>query len=100
MKTQGITILEPHGDLLLPYLKAVPPAFWTRLKGEIAKRMLLDEFRADYVREGEADGRPWEREERLFRRWVERCELASAPWPWEPGWSAERVDSYLVARAP
>jgi hypothetical protein len=97
MKTQGVTILEPDGALLLPYMKAVPPAFWARLKHEITKRCLVDDFRADYAREGETDGAPWEREERLFRRWVERCGLAASPWPWEPGWTPERVDSYLAA---
>jgi hypothetical protein len=95
MKTRGIVILD--GSLILPVYRSVPDAFWARLKHEIQKRYLVDEFKADRDAEGMLDGFVWEKEERLFRRWVERLGLASEPWPWERGWTEELVDSYLIA---
>lgn len=97
MKTQGIEIVE--GLLIVPYRKAVPPAFWARLRHHIAKASLNDDFAADHAHESMSGGNPWDREERLFRRWVERLELVGPLWPWERGWTVELCDSYLDAPA-
>lgn len=94
MKTQGIEIID--GILVVPYRKAAPPAFWSRLKHEIAKRGSLDAFQADLAEEAQREGLPWEREERLFRRWVEKLGLSGPLWPWERGWTPTLVDAYLT----
>jgi hypothetical protein len=94
MKTQGIQIVD--GFLVVPYRKAVPPAFWSRLQHEIAKVGLSAEFQTDRDAEAKREGLPWEREEILFRRWVQKLELATDTWPWDRGWTPELVDSYLT----
>jgi hypothetical protein len=112
MKTRGVELCE--GGLVLPFGRGVPDPFWERLRSLLAKAMLLDEHREDYAREraavreerrrggGDAftTGQAIEeanREERLFRRWVERLGIPVERWPWERGWTEEAVDSYLIA---
>jgi hypothetical protein len=111
MKTKGIEIVE--GFLLVEPGHAVPPPFWDRLRHEITKRGLMEEHRADFARERDAvrverkaggftserSVAEADREERLFRRWVERLGLASEPWPWQRGWTEDLVDSYLQPEA-
>lgn len=107
MKTRGL-------EVVCGYLvgfeadRAIPRQFWHRLKAELSRRHLLDEFAADYRAEKAAvhaqwaesvaystRAEDWAREERLFRRWVERVVGPQAIWPWERGWTEELVDSYL-----
>jgi hypothetical protein len=97
MKTRGVEVVA--GSIVLPVYRSVPDAFWARLKHEIQKRCLVDEFKADSAAEKQQDDSVWDREERLFRRWVERLGLASEPWPWQRGWTEELVDSYLQPEA-
>jgi hypothetical protein len=97
MKTRGVEVVA--GSIVLPVYRSVPDAFWARLKHEIQKRCLVDEFKADHAQEAKRDGSVWDREERLFRRWVERLGLASEPWPWQRGWTEDLVDSYLQPEA-
>ena len=96
MKTQGVTIVD--GTIVVPWGRAVIPAFWARLQHHIAKAGLVDEFAADRVRGEQGTGLPWEREERLFRRWVERLDLVGPLWPWERGWTQEKADAYLDSK--
>jgi hypothetical protein len=95
MKTKGIEIVE--GGLIVPVGRGVPDAFWGRLRLAVDRVCLGDEFQADRLASAKGEGFPWDREERLFRRWVERLGLASERWPWERGWTEELVDSYLIA---
>lgn len=97
MKTRGIDIVE--GFLVLRPYRSVPDAFWARLQHVVAKARLSDEYRSDRMRSRDGEGSVWEREERLFRRWVERLAIPVALWPWERGWTEEAVDSYLLAQA-
>lgn len=111
MKTRGLQVLD--GALVASEFGfAVPRQFWHRLKAELMRRHLLEEFQAEYRRErAEVQARwadstsypsrheDWQREERLFRRWVERCFGPQQIWPWERGWTEELVDSYLEPTA-
>jgi hypothetical protein len=111
MKTQGLSI--SGGCLVITFGRGVPEPFWARLKHLLTKACLMDEFKADYARE-RATVKPLEeagemrsewtiananREERLFRRWVERVCGPQERWPWESGWTDDAVDSYLLAPA-
>lgn len=106
MKTRGVEVVE--GQIVIAFGRGVPDAFWSRLKHEMQKGQRLEEFAAEYRAEREAaraersatDG--WssatanaDREERLFRRWVEKLGLPVERWPWERGWTEELVDAYL-----
>jgi hypothetical protein len=110
MKTRGIEVV--CGYLVIPFGRGVPEAFWGRLKHAMTKAALLDAFRADYLSERECvrlariatEG--WEsatqeadREEALFRRWVEKAVGPQELWPWSRGWTEELVDSYLQPEA-
>lgn len=110
MKTRGLDIVEGY-LVLVPHL-AVPVQFWHRLKHEMTKRGLLEEFAAEYRLERhmvqkrrescvgwEGRDEDWAREERLFRRWVERLGFSVPLWPWERGWTEEAVDAYLSGPA-
>jgi hypothetical protein len=112
VKTQGVGI--EGGYLILRFPYAVPEAFWGRLRHHLAKARLLEEFEADLRRERdavkplpEADQMrsEWtianaDREERLFRRWVERVCGPQERWPWERGWTEEGVDAFLRQPVP
>jgi hypothetical protein len=108
-----IEIVE--GYIVVAPGSAVPPPFWDRLRHEVTKAGLMDEHRAEFAKEraavrgerkaGEAFTSEQEvaeadREEALFRRWVEKLGLALVVdgeeiWPWTRGWDEALVDGYL-----
>lgn len=78
---RGIEIVE--GFLVVKHPRAVPDAFWGRLRHLAEKAGLADEYQADRQASRTAPGEPWEREERLFRSWTLRVhgepDAVSAP---------------------
>jgi hypothetical protein len=95
VNTKGIELCE--GGLIVPIGRAIPDAFWGRLRLAVDRACLGDEFQTDRLASAQGEGFPWEREERLFRRWVERLGIPVERWPWERGWTEEAVDTYLIA---
>jgi hypothetical protein len=89
------------GYLVVPFGRGVPDALWDRLKHEITKAGMLDDFatakRLSYRTDADAVEKA-DAEERLFQRWTERTVGEQAIWPWSRGWTPELARSYLFAQ--
>jgi hypothetical protein len=104
MMTRGVTLSE-FGTLVLQPRRAVPDAFWSRLKHHIAKAKLFDAFEAEFTaRRAEvlenascpaiSADTPAEAEEKLFLRWVAKVCGPQRLNLWDRGWTEAYVDTY------
>jgi hypothetical protein len=110
MKTKGLVVecgyVVAESKAIASGWGIVPIQFWNRLKSEIQRRGMVDQFKAEaegipFTAVGQNDYRP---ERALFERWVGLMALpvpagqyaGERLWPWSRGWTEEAVDSYLT----
>jgi hypothetical protein len=93
----NVEIVE--GLLVTKYPRSIPACFWDRLQHLVDRAGMADEFKASRLASKDGPGDPWDREDRLFRHWVQRLGLEVPLWPWDRGWTQAQADSYLDPNA-
>lgn len=106
--------VTPEGYLMLGFRRAdgtwtpvggaVPDAFWARLKHEVMRQGLVDEFKAAEAEAGANENKHNDAERALFSTWFRRLGFPRTPgaydapqlWPWARGWTEDKADAYLT----